>query len=155
MQKELDEITAVLETTMSAVRAVSMEIAPSPVRALGLKGAMEELLERCETVAGIPILLRYKAGVVPARTGDAIYHSVELFMDAMAGDAAHASVAVSGTGPYTLRIRVEARGTRAKWHYGMQERAVLYAKTCCRSFTIEHGQVTIVTMHYAHQRPVG
>jgi len=114
-----------------------------------------DLIEHQETQSQTRIQLAYKASApVPSALGDAIYHTVELFLTALTRKGKGVSVSVFGVDPFTLRIRMSG---------GMSERdfqrdqavlkAVFFAKNCCKRFVIDHKQVTIITMQYAHQRP--
>ena len=180
---QLDEMTGLLEQTMAAVRTVSRDLAPSTVRAVGLKSALADLIAQQTARISVPITLDYQVRLpLPATLADFIFHTVELFLSALTRTDKGALVSVSGVGPFTLRIRIDkqtdkriddrvGRGVAAAdsqrnqfasnqvtsnpfmANQGMLK-AILFAKTCCKRFTIDHRQATIMTMQYAHQRSV-
>jgi signal transduction histidine kinase len=152
-EAQLAELVQSLEGAMQTVRQLILELSPSPVRALGLKGAMEDLAARHAEVSEAQVTLRYsgKAGI-PADVGDSLYYLAELTLREIPVKASRIRIQLSGTRHLILRIQTDCRFSQRG---SLRNKAELLAKSFGFEYAIDGGQVTISTVRYALRRSAG
>jgi signal transduction histidine kinase len=151
---EIDTIAKSLEQAFEHVRAVSQELAPSPVLRAGFKAALEGLAERVAAEhPGIAAKVSYTARAkVPTATACAVYDAAESAVTAAAGARGTSRIAISAGGARTVSVRVADNGN-ARGRAKALEAARRVAQAQGLLVTIATEKSTIVSIRYALRRP--
>ncbi|HXP84421.1 MAG TPA: histidine kinase [Bryobacteraceae bacterium] len=156
IEGDIERISAILDQAYERIRAVSQELAPSPVLRGGLKNALERLAELTAAAhPGIAIKLNYKvAGELPVDAACALYEAVHAAVAATAGPFAATRIAITAKGAHQVSIRIVDNGrTRGRVKALRAARQVAEAQGL--SMTLATKQDTIVLIRYAFRRPTG
>jgi signal transduction histidine kinase len=152
------ELGEVLDRAMEAVRALSQDLDPSPVRRLGLKNALLGLAKRHREARRLQVTVRSTvrstmSGALPPEVAEVIYQA-----------ASHAIMAAAGR-PDVTRIRITAAGTRSvtvrvadngkPGPNSSLAMAAMLARHAGLGFEMATGKGTIVSIRYALRRPSG
>jgi len=148
------ELGEVLDRAMEAVRALSQDLDPSPVRRLGLKNALLGLAKRHSEARRRQVTVRSTmSGALPPEVAEVIYQA-----------ASHAIMAAAGR-PDVTRIRITAAGTRSvtvrvadngkPCPNSSLAMAAMLARHAGLGFEMATGKGTIVSIRYAIRRTSG
>ncbi len=148
------ELGEVLDRAMEAVRALSQDLDPSPVRRLGLKNALLGLAKRHSEARRRQVTVRSTmSGALPPEVAEVIYQA-----------ASHAIMAAAGR-PDVTRIRITAAGTRSvtvrvadngkPGPNSSLAMAAMLARHAGLGFEMATGKGTIVSIRYAIRRTSG
>jgi signal transduction histidine kinase len=154
LAERTNELGEVLSRAMEAVRTLSQDLDPSPVRRLGLKNALLGLARRHSEARRRQVTVRSTmSGALPPEVAEVIYQA-----------ASHAIVAAAGR-PDVTRIRVTAAGTRSvtvrvadngkPGPNSSLAMAAMLARHAGLGFETAAGKGTIVSIRYAIRRTSG
>jgi signal transduction histidine kinase len=154
LAERTQELGEVLDRAMEAVRALSQDLDPSPVRRLGLKNALLGLAKRHSEARRRQVTVRSTmSGALPPEVAEVIYQA-----------ASHAIMAAAGR-PDVTRIRITAAGTRSvtvrvadngkPGPNSSLAMAAMLARHAGLGFETATGKGTIVSIRYAVRRTSG
>jgi signal transduction histidine kinase len=151
--EEIQRIAAILDRAFERIRAVSQELAPSPVLRSGLKNSLARLVESAAAArTGLAIKLNYKIAADPPHLlmepACALFEAAGAAVAAAAGLFAASRIAITAQGTRRISIRVADNG-RARGRVQALDPARRIAEAQGLSFNIATKQDTIVLIRYA------
>jgi signal transduction histidine kinase len=154
LAERTQELGEVLDRAMEAVRALSRDLDPSPVRRLGLKNALLGLAKLHSEARRRQVTVRYTvSGALPPEVAEVIYEAASRAVMAAAGRADVTRIRISATGARSVTVRVANNG-RPRPDSSLLMAAML-ARHAGLSFETATGKGTIVSIRYALRRPSG
>jgi signal transduction histidine kinase len=156
IEGEIERISAILDQAFERIRAVSLELAPSPVLRGGLKNALEQLTALVAThPRPIAIQLKYQVTAeLPVEDACALYQAAGAAVAAAAGPFAATRIAITARGSRGASIRIADNG-RTRGRAKALDAARRIAEAQGLLVTIVTKQGTIVSIRYALRRPTG
>jgi signal transduction histidine kinase len=154
LAERTQELGEVLDRAMEAVRALSRDLDPSPVRRLGLKNALLGLAQRHSQARRRQVTVRSTiSGALPPEVAEVIYQAVSYAVVAAAGRADVTRIRISASGARSVTVRVADNGKpRPDSSLRM---AALLARHAGLALETATGKGTIVSIRYALRRPSG
>jgi signal transduction histidine kinase len=171
LERDIGQITGVLDQACERVRAVSQELAPSPVLRGGLKNALERLAALVAThPRPIAIQLKYQipaklptaelptaelpAAELPIETACALYQAAGAAVAAAVDRFEATRIAITAGGSRQISIRIADNG-RTRGRAKALRAAFRIAAAQGLSVALTTKQDTIVLIRYALRRPTG
>lgn len=158
LAERTQELGEVLDRAMEAVRALSRDLDPSPVRRLGLKNALLGLGKLHSEARRRQVTVRFtmhstRSGAPPPEVAEVIYQAVSHAVAAAAARADVTRIRISAAGARSLTVRVADNG-KPRPDSSLRMAAML-ARHAGLSFETATGKGTIVSIRYALRRPSG
>jgi signal transduction histidine kinase len=155
LAERTQELGEVLERAMEAVRALSRDLDPSPVRRLGLKNALLGLAKRHSEARRRQVTVRSSmSGALPPEVAEVIYEAASRAVTAAAGRADVTRIRITAAGARSVTVRVADNGGQPRPHSSLAMAAML-ARHAGLSFETAAGKGTIVSIRYAIRRSSG
>jgi signal transduction histidine kinase len=148
------ELGEVLERAMEAVRALSQDLDPSPVRRLGLKNALLSLAKRHSEARRQVTVRSTMSGALPPEVAELIYEAASHAVLAAAGRADVTRIRISAAGARSVTVRVADNGAKPGPNSSLAMAAML-ARHAGLGFEIATEKGTIVSIRYAIRRTSG
>jgi signal transduction histidine kinase len=155
LSERTQELGQALDHAMEAVRGLSRDLDPSPVRRLGLKNSLLSLAERHNDAQRLQVTLSYTAScVLPPEIAEVIYEAASHAIAAAAArkDVTRIRISAAGTRGATVRI---ADNGRKPAHISSLGAVAMLARHAGISFEATTKKGTIVSIRYANRRTSG
>jgi signal transduction histidine kinase len=154
LAERTEELGEVLDRAMEAVRALSRDLDPSPVRRLGLKNAFLGLAKRHSEARRRQVTMRFTISrALPPEVAEVLYEAASHAVIAAAGRTDVTRIRISAAGARSVTVRVADNGKpRPDASLAM---AAMLARHAGLSFETAAGKGTIVSIRYALRRPSG
>jgi signal transduction histidine kinase len=154
LAERTQELGEVLDRAMEAVRALSRDLDPSPVRRLGLKNALLGLAKLHSEARRREVTVRFTTPrTLPPEVAEVIYQAVSYAVIAAAGRADVTRIRISAAGARSITVRVADNGKPRPDSSLLM--AAMLARHAGLSFETAVGKGTIVSIRYALRRPSG
>jgi len=154
LAERTQELGEVLDRAMEAVRALSRDLDPSPVRRLGLKNALLGLAKLHSEARRRQVTVRYAvSGALPPEVAEVIYEAASRAVAAAAGRADVTRIRISAAGARSVTVRVADNG-KPRPDSSLAVAAML-ARHAGLSFETAAGKGTIVSIRYDLRRTSG
>ena len=149
------ELGETLDRAMEAVRSLSQDLDPSPVRRLGLKNALRQLAKRHSEARRRQVTLRSTmSAVLPLEVAEVIYQAASHAVLAAAGRVDVTRIRITAAGARSVTVRVADNGGTPGPDSSLTMAAML-ARHGGLSFETATGKGTIVSIRYAIRRTSG
>lgn len=154
LAERTQELGEVLDRAMEAVRALSRDLDPSPVRRLGLKNALLGLAKRHSEARRRQVTVRYTlSGALPPEVAEVVYEAASRAVAAAAGRADVTRIRITAAGARSVTVRVADNGKPRP--DSSLATAALLARHAGLGFETATEKGTIVSIRYALRRPSG
>lgn len=154
LAERTQELGEVLDRAMEAVRALSRDLDPSPVRRLGLKNALLGLAKRHSEARRRQVTVRYRlSGALPPEVAEVVYEAASRAVAAAAGRADVTRIRITAAGARSVTVRVADNGKPRP--DSSLATAALLARHAGLGFETATEKGTIVSIRYARRRPSG
>jgi len=148
------ELGEVLDRAMEAVRALSQDLDPSPVRRLGLKNALLGLAKRHSEARRRQVTVRSTmSGALPPEVAEVIYQAASHAIMAAAGRPDVTRIRITAAGARSVTVRVADNGKPGPT--SSLAMAAMLARHAGLGFEMATGKGTIVSIRYAIRRTSG
>jgi signal transduction histidine kinase len=148
------ELGEVLDRAMEAVRALSQDLDPSPVRRLGLKNALLGLAKRHSEARRRQVTVRSTmSGALPPEVAEVIYQAASHAIMAAAGRPDVTRIRITAAGARSVTVRVADNGKPGP--NSSLAMAAMLARHAGLGFEMSAGKGTIVSIRYAIRRTSG
>ena len=148
------ELGEVLDRAMEAVRALSQDLDPSPVRRLGLKNALLGLAKRHSEARRRQVTVRSTmSGALPPEVAEVIYQAASHAIMAAAGRPDVTRIRITAAGARSVTVRVADNGKPGP--NSSLAMAAMLARHAGLGFEMATGKGTIVSIRYAIRRTSG
>jgi signal transduction histidine kinase len=148
------ELGEVLDRAMEAVRALSQDLDPSPVRRLGLKNALLGLAKRHSEARRRQVTVRSTmSGALPPEVAEVIYQAASHAIMAAAGRPGVTRIRITAAGARSVTVRVADNGKPGP--NSSLAMAAMLARHAGLGFEMATGKGTIVSIRYAIRRTSG
>jgi len=155
LAERTQELGETLDRAMEAVRILSQDLDPSPVRRLGLKNALRNLAKRHSEARRRQVTVRSKlSGALPPEVAELIYQAASHAVMAAAGRTDVTRIRISASGARSVTVRVADNGGEPGPDSSLAMAAML-ARHAGLSFETSTGKGTIVSIRYALRRTSG
>lgn len=154
IEREAEPISVILDQAYERIRAISQELAPSPVLRVGLRAALERFAKPSAERPGIEVRSNYRVtSEVPVEAGCALYAAAQAVIGvASSFDATRIAITAQGSRQITIRIADNGR-IRGRAKALSVARKIAAAQQL--EMTAATKQGTIVSIRYALRRPAG
>jgi len=154
LAERTQELGEVLDRAMEAVRALSRDLDPSPVRRLGLKNALLGLAKLHSQTRRRQVTVRCTlSGALPPEVAEVLYEAASHAVIAAAGRTDVTRIRISAAGARSVTVRVADNGQPRPDSSLLM--AAMLARHAGLSFETAAGKGTIVSIRYALRRPSG
>jgi len=153
-EREIEQVNGILDQVYERIRAVSQELAPSPVLRGGLKNALERMAESYGRHPGLPVRLKYEiTAELPVDSACALYAAAHAAVET-AGSFDATRIAITAGGSRQVSIRIADNG-RTRGRAKALDMARRIAEAQGLLVTVATKQGTIVSIRYALRSPTG
>jgi signal transduction histidine kinase len=153
LTERTQELGETLDRAMEAVRALSQDLDPSPVRRLGLKNALRNLAKRHSEARRRQVTVRSTmSGALPPEVAELVYQAASRAVMAAAGRADVTRIRISASGARSVTVRVADNGGKPGSNSSTLSMAAMLARHAGLSFETATGKGTIVSIRYAIRR---
>jgi signal transduction histidine kinase len=155
LAERTEELGEVLDRAMEAVRVLSQDLDPSPVRRLGLKNALLGLAKRHSEARRRQVTVRSTiSSALPPEVAEVIYQAASHAVMAAAARPDVTRIRITAAGARGVTVRVADNGSKPRPHSSLAMAAML-ARQSGLSFETSTRRGTIVSIRYALQRSSG
>ena len=154
LAERTQELGEVLDRAMEAVRTLSQDLDPSPVRRLGLKNALVGLAKRHSEARRRQVTVRSTmSGALPPEVAEVIYQAASHAIMAAAGRTDVTRIRITAAGARSVTVRVADNGKPGP--NSSLAMAAMLARHAGLGFEMATGKGTIVSIRYAVRRTSG
>jgi signal transduction histidine kinase len=155
LAERTQELGDTLDRAMEAVRSLSQDLDPSPVRRLGLKNALRHLAKRHSEARRRQVTLRSTmSAALPLEVAELMYQAASHAVLAAAGRVDVTRIRITAAGARGVTVRVADNGSKPGPDSSLAMAAML-ARHGGLSFETATGKGTIVSIRYAIRRASG